>query len=186
MNSLTKNSDVDAFVALVMKGVEAWIEAGKILVKNIDEDPDFGDKICDKCPDISAEMVCRFEQIGRQELHPRLLLSDAPGIRRLRKLPYDLQEKYVTHPVNMLATDGSTINADVRNLTPDQAAQVFKHDGIRSLAEQRLWIEDTKAKQIAPPTKANLPYRIVGQKLVVVQPCQFNRKELANLLAEIE
>ena len=48
-------------------------------------------------------------------------------------------------PVPLLLADGSTIMVDVRNLTPDQAQQVFAADHIRSAGEQRAFYEDKKA-----------------------------------------
>lgn len=42
------------------------------------------------------------------------------------------------------------------------------------------------SRKTAPPKQANLPYRIVQGKLVVMQPVTMNRKELAKLLSEME
>src|SRR5512133_1827607 len=107
---LTKaQTKAEQFIDLVMKGVECWMQAGELVAAAIDENANFVDEVCDKCPDISPEMVYRVEAIGRKKLHPRLLLNDTPGTRRLRNLPYSLQEKHATEPVRVLLPDGDTL-----------------------------------------------------------------------------
>lgn len=183
--SLTK-SDAELFIDLVMRGTECWLQAGEIVARNMDANPHFIDEVCDKCPDLSPETVVRFAQIGRKQLLPKLLISDAPGVRRLRKLPYALQQKYSSDPIPVVIASGDVLTVDVRNLTPDQAAQVFADDRIRSEAEQRAWMEDKKAKTAVHRQSVDSPYRIVGKKLVIVQPCQLTSRDLARVLADME
>lgn len=189
MNKLA-NSDANQFVKLVMEGIDAWTRAGEIAARAIAENPNFIDEVCDACPDITPEAVKRFQAIGLKKLHPQLAISEAPGVRRLRKLPFALQEQFVKAPIELVVLRDKggveVLKVDVRNLTPDQAAQVFTEDDIRSAAEQRAYIEDRNAKRIAPPTRANLPYRHDSKKLIVMEPCTFSRKELAKILAEME
>jgi hypothetical protein len=183
---LTK-SDAKYFVDLVFKGIECWIEAGQFVATKIDENPNFVDEVCREFPQLSPEYVIRFEQVGRKKLHPQLILSSAPGARRLISLPYSLQEKHITEPVDVvIKTDAGweTLKIDIRNLTKDQADQVFERDSIRSEAAQRAFIEDRAAKRVAPSTNADLPYRIVKNKLVVMEPCTFSASELARILSQ--
>jgi hypothetical protein len=188
MQALTK-SKARQFAELMQAGIDKWVEAGKYAAACIDEDANFVDEVCDEFPQITPEMVLTFARVGRSEVHPYLLLSDAPGIRRLRRLPYAVQEKYAKEPVRLLVShDGKweTLNVDVRNLTPDQASQVFGNDGVRSDAAQRAFIEDKAAKRIAPAVKANLPYRVTSRTLVVMEPVSLDRKELLRILNEME
>lgn len=183
------NEKISRFSELVFGGMEMWMEAGKLVCEMLEENPDAIDLITEKCPNISPELVIRFEQIGRKQIHPQLLLSDAPGVQKLRKLPYQLQERFLVEPIEMLAKTENgweTLRVDIRNLSPRQAEQVFGKEGIRTAAAQRVFIEDRAAKSVAPMTTANLPYRIVGRKLVVVEPCTFTAREMAQMLAEIE
>ena len=187
MNLLKRNNAaIEEIISLINKGVECWFKAGQLIAKNMDENPDFVDQICDQCKDISPETIYRFEQIGRQQLYPNLLLNDSPGVRRLRRLPYELQKKHATAPVTLLLSGGETLEMDVRNLTPGQAAQVFAGDRLRTIAEQRAWVEDKKSSEDAVPASGNLPYRIVGKTVVVMQSCKFTTGDLARLLAQIE
>lgn len=189
MTDQIEKHNVEEFIRLVKKGMECWVQAGEIAAKSIEGNPNFIDEVCDTWPDISPETVRRFQCIGLKKLHPALTISEAPGMRRLRKMPYEIQCKYVGDPVELLVEkqDGwDVLLVDVRNLTPDQVSQVFDFDCLRTQAAQRAYIEGKKAKQLAPPVKADLPYRIVGKKLVVVTACTLDRKEMARLLADME
>lgn len=182
-------TDSQLFIEFVMQGIECWTKAGEIAAMASESDPNWIDDVCDKCPDITPECVKRFIDIGRKKLHPRLAISEAPGVRRLRRLPYAVQEKFSNEPLELLVSSGSgweTLRVDVRNLTPDQAAQVLDEDGPRSIAAQRAYIEDRAAKRVAPPIRASLPYRIVGKKLVVMTGCTLERKDLTKILGEME
>lgn len=187
MKELTK-SKIETFVTLFNRGVEAWTEAGKIVVELIDSDPEAIDRIC-KVSKVTPEMIRWFEKIGRRQLSPQLLLSDEPGIRKLRNLPIDLQEKHANEPIELLIRTEQgweTLLTDVRNLTPEQARQVFDRAAIRSEAAQRAYIEGEAMRKMSPPVQADVPYRLVGKKLVVMQPCTFTVSELAEILARAE
>ena len=71
----------------------------------------------------------------------------------------------------------------VFNLTPDQAQQMFGPEGIRNEGAQRAWLEDRSTKSLVV---VDDPYRVTGRRLVVMQPCQFNARQLANILAEMQ
>lgn len=182
-------TDAETFVELLTKSADDLVEAGKFAVAALERDPEFIDKVCDKCPDITDETVRRFIALGQKRLHPSMLFSEAPGIRRLRRLPYALQEQYNASPVEMQIRSESgweTLRVDVRNLTPAQAAQVFDCDSVRSPAAQRAYLEDVSAQKGVPASRSDLPYRVTGRGLVVLNPCTLTRKELARVLADME
>ncbi len=177
---------ISKFVSLFQQGYEAWIEAGKIVSASLESDADFADKVHAAHPEISCDTVYAFDRLGRKELHPKLLISDAPGSRKLRRLPFTLQEKYTEQPVKVLVKNSKgwdTLEISVFNLTPDQANQVFDGDSIRSEAAQRAWLEGKASKAMI---QIDEPYRVSGRKLVVMQPCQFTAGQLCRLLADME
>lgn len=177
---------IDRAAALIQQGIDAWVEAGKIIAELVDSDPLVLEEMSRK-KGIPLGVLERFEQIGRKQIHPQLLCSDAPGFRKMIKLPYSIQERYLVEPVDLLIktdTGWETLRVDVKNLTPDQADQVFTRSGIRDAAAQRAFIEDRAAKRLAPLAKGDLPYRIVGNKIVILSACTLSTKELANILAE--
>lgn len=175
-----------AIVDLIHKGIQAWHEAGKLIAERMDENPEFIEQMASEYPELSTEVLYRFEQIGRNQIVPSLLLNDSPGVRKLRKMPYQLQVKHSNEPVQVTVRDGSVLLVDVRNLTSDQASQVFAKDRIRTAAEQRALIEDKIAIEPASVERANLPYRIVGKELVVMTACRFTTTDLLRIAADLQ
>jgi hypothetical protein len=184
--SLKKNDTIERFMELFQKGYEAWVEAGKLVSEQLETDPDFAEKVHDAHPEISCDIIYAFDRLGRKELYPKLLISDSPGAKRLRRLPYSSQEKYCKEPVPLLIRNEKgwqTLNTSVFNLTPEQAAQIFDGESMRTEAEQRAWVENKATKSLV---QIDEPYRVSGRKLIVIQPCQFTAGQLARVLAEIE
>lgn len=180
-----KTNAVEKFVELFTRGYEAWVEAGKIVSDALESDPDFADKVHAKHPEISCDTVYAFDRLGRKELHPKLLISDSPGARKLRKLPYSAQQKYTESPLPVLVKTNKgweTLNINLFNLTTDQACQIFDGDSIRNEGAQRAWLEDRSSKAMI---QIDEPYRVSGKKLIVMQPCQFTASQIARLLAEM-
>jgi hypothetical protein len=187
MQMTATSGTMEKIYTLILKGIECWIEAGKIVAEQIDKDEDFVEKLNRAHPEISTEMIYAFEMVGRKQLSPRLLVCDGPGPKRLRKLPLQLQERYLDNPVPMLIKTEKgweTLKADVRTLTLSQAAQVFGECGVRSEAAQRAWIESKSA--LRAPIEVNEPYRVVGRSLVIVEPCKLTAKQVAQILAQME
>jgi hypothetical protein len=187
MQSVTKTT-AQQFIDLVFQGTQSLYEAGLLAAQEIDKDPDFIDKVCDACPDMTHEFVRRMELIGRKKLHPRLAIMENAGARRLRRLPLGLQVKHISEGVPVLIKSGSDwepLNIDLHNLTPDQAAQAIAEDHIRSEAEQRAYIEG-KALKTVKPVREGMGYRVVKDG---VSFCGFtgilSRKEMARLLADV-
>lgn len=149
---LAKTGIVEEFSRLVNQGAECWIKAGEILADEWRVNPEVVDEICDKVPHMTEERVNCFIQMGLKRLHPDMLLSDGPGIRRLRKLPYALQEKYSSELIEVwIGPADKTLMVDVRNLTARQARQVFSPDGsIRTVAAQRAYAESAREGEAAP------------------------------------
>lgn len=184
-----RDPEIERFRQLVQQGIDAWTQAGEIVARAIDADSEWPEKVLAQCPQFTAEIIFRFEQIGRKAMLPQLLVNDCPGYRRLRQLPYDLQTKLVTHGVEVLAMNGSewdSITIEPINLTDDQSKQVFAKNRIRSLAEQRAFIESAKVRGYIPSSKSTEAYRIRNGRLMVTRPVEFTRKELARILSELE
>jgi hypothetical protein len=187
MKAMQRLDTADEFAQLIQQGAENWIKAGKLVAECIDEDSDWPDKVNKAHPEIGLDMIYAFERVGRMELHPKLLMCDSPGARKLRRMPYALQTRYLNEPVELLVnTDGQwePLRVSIHNLTPAQAAQVFDGSTVRSQAAQRAWFEDRKAS--SSPGQFDDPYRVTGRKLIVMQPCQLTAKQLAQILAQME
>lgn len=180
---------IQEFQNLFEEGKRCWIKAGKTLAEAVDKVPGFMKMMEEKCPQFTTRFLNKMLDVGRGALHEELLLANSRGEQALARLPYSWQEKYVNQPVELLLKkeeEWDTLLVPVADLTPDQVHQVFDGAGVRTLAQQRVYLESLWARKTAPPKQANFPYRIVRGKLEVMSPVTFNRKELAKLLSEME
>jgi hypothetical protein len=190
-HTLTKteiNDRINDFLTLWKQGVDAWIKAGEILVYLVDRDPHTYDYIIQHCPLMNAGILGRFEQIGRKILHPQLLLSASPGFAKLKRLPISLQERYLDEPIPVVVhTSAGTdvLLVQVKNMTKDQANQVFAADRLRTEGEQKAWLMDAASKAAKPVNRVERPWTIKGSK-AVINGVEFTRKELAGILAAMD
>jgi len=185
MSKLMQKDRVDEFVKQVQRGVDAWLRAGEMYVKMLEEDPDVADRIAAQFPDLSPSVLSRFEEIGRKQLHPRLVLLSGVGPRKLRQMPYSQQERYLNEPIDMLVMDGDTqdvLRVDVRNVSAPVSKQIFAGDHVRSIPEQRAYIEAVRqieaARQSDTDALASSPWKIRGKRLIVSEPCVIDKSEV--------
>jgi hypothetical protein len=166
--------------------MDAWLRAGELVIEILDADPNAVDEICKAVPGLPREAIYRFEAIGRRTVHPKLLLSEAPGIRKLAAMPYSVQETFIAAPLQVLIEkDGGcdTLQVSVGNLTPEQCRQVFGSNHVRDAAEQRAWMEAEKRIASMRNEKAeDLPYAIHGNKIVFRRSCTMTKRELQTVL----
>jgi hypothetical protein len=184
------NHGIKRFAELYVKGVEAWIEAGTVLCELVDADPHVYDYILKDCPNLNAGILERFEQMGRKTLHPQLLLNNSIGYSRLQKLPYSLQERYLDEPIPLVVhtESGETdiLLVKAREMTKDQANQVFANGRLRTEGEQKAWLiqqQSNKSRDIIPAQETG--YKIKGKK-VIINGVEFTRRQLASILAQMD
>ncbi len=180
----TLEEQIVQFTDLIQKGIDAWTDAGALLVKMLDANPSTRSIILESCADITEEILARFEGIGRKQIHPKTLLNNSPGMRRLRDLPYSEQERFLSTPVPLVIRKGGStdvLQVSIQNLTSDQATQVMSSDGVRTPAAQRAWLEAHRGKVVLK----GKPYRIQGNKVIFRAGCELTARELATLLAEM-
>ena len=144
---------IEQLIDLIQKGVDAWIESGKILVELVESNPHIYDNIIQKCPTLNAGVLGKLEMMGRGMLHPRLLLGNSPGFQYLEKMPMSVQERYIEEPIPLvIETDAGTdvILVKAKDLTRDQARQVFAANRLRTEGEQKAILIDQRSKNAKP------------------------------------
>jgi hypothetical protein len=182
---------ITEFVALVTQGIECWNKAGEIVVRLLDEHNMTIADIAETSELLTEDIVTRFEQLGRKQLIPCLLVADYPAARHLMRLPYSEQKRAVETSVDLLVCEGketSVLKVSVENLTPTQCRQVFDGDQVRSIGAQRAWLEDRRATQeirgvLSSPGAL---YQVRGRKVVFKRPCELSAGQLAQIISEIE
>jgi hypothetical protein len=182
---------ITEFVALVTQGIECWNKAGEIVVRLLDDHDMTIADIAETSELLTEDIVTRFEQLGRKQLIPCLLVADYPAARHLVRLPYSEQKRAVEASVELLVLEGkehSLLKVAVENLTPAQCRQVFDGDQIRSIGAQRAWLEDKRsAQEIREVLDTPTPiYQVRGKRVVIKRPCELTAGQLAQIISEIE
>lgn len=188
--TLTKkesNQKINQFIALFRDGVNAWIKAGEILVELVEADPHTYDYIIQQCPQLNAGILGRFEQMGRKTLHPQLLLTASPGFSKLTRLPFSMQERYISEPIPLIvhtAEGTDVLLVKAKDMTKDQANQVFAPGRLRTEGEQKALLMQQQSNAARPVTTSK-PWSIRGSK-IIINGLEFTRKELTAILAQMD
>lgn len=190
MDTTTQNKKIAQLVKLMKDGVDAWVKAGEILVELVEDDPHVYDYIIQQAPNLNASVLGSLEQMGRKILHPQLLLSASPGFSRLRKLPYSMQERFIEEPIPLIVhTDGGTdvLLVKAKDLTKDQATQVFSANRLRTEGEQKAYLIQQRSNSVRTVGDVS-PWRLTGDSLIVRTSSgevRFPRSQLAAFVAQL-
>lgn len=142
---------------------EGALTVSKIIVDAIDEDPANREVLYDALKNIMTPTMFRqLESVGRKILDPRLLVgSGGQYTVKIKKLPSDLQKKILDGCMfEFLTADGSHMMICLRDSEDWQAKQMFADDHVRTLPEQKAWIEAEKAKLKLNEVEHTMPFEI--------------------------
>ena len=112
-----------------------------IYVEAITKDSTFKDWISDEVPQVSGGIWRTLEMVGRGQLDARIAAGGCPYGNKLRRLPVSEQRQALDGTIPLLTSSGDTLQVRLDALMPKQADQVFAPGHIRSLAEQKSWLE---------------------------------------------
>lgn len=105
--------------------------------------------------------------------------------RAMESLPYSDQERLVKgEPVEVLVlkeTGPETIMIPAKDLSAGHAAQVFSGGSIRTLPEQRSYLEAVRAK-VSPIKSNGLPYTVEDSGIRIIGPCYLSFRELRKIM----
>lgn len=182
---------VSEFTALIAQGLECWAKAGEVVVALIDQHGLSVPEIAASSSLLTEAIVGRFEQLGRKQIVPRLLVADYPAADHMIKLPYSEQARLQDEAVELLIITESgteTLQVAPENLTPAQCRQVFAGGAVRSLAAQRAFIESkNESERSKGKALSSLPaYSVRGRKVIFNHPCELSARQLASILSEIQ
>lgn len=181
----SKSSNISKLRELLIGAVESIVEASKIVLTLIDSNRmDLSDISTEA--GIPRSLVDSLERVGRNKLCPELVFCDSPGKRALRRLPHDLQEKYLKEPVQVLIFNGATpepLKVQVDNLTREQACQVFDGKRVRDLSGQRAWLEAFRIRSTVKPV--NPLWAVSGKRVHIAAPCNLDLSEVLKIASEL-
>jgi hypothetical protein len=177
-------TQVAKFRELFTGGMEKIRLACEVYVQAVTKNPALEAEFRAAFPQISESGWANIELVGRGAMDYRLLWEGGKARNRIKLLPPSRQAAVLDSGVELLAKDGSELKVKVENLNPKQVEQVFGGDHIRTLPEQRAWIEAQATPM--PPVKAETVAEVKGKELVVSKPCRMSRRDLLMFLAQME
>ena len=172
MNKKMQKQYIKRFQTALTSATEKIYEASKIYVEAIDSDPNFKGVFQEAFQDtIPTSAWGGFENVGRGILHQKLLFGGGANAHYIKKLAISDQNTILNGTsVKMLTSTGDTLLVDAREVSKLQANQIFNGNTIRTITEQRAYIESLKSKSAIDASLADaneMPYEIIGNRFVV-------------------
>lgn len=189
MEKVITNKKIVEFKKAFTDGISGLVRAAEIYVSAIDENPKNADLFRDEFADIIPSSAwAGFEAVGRKFMHPNLLMggiSDRKKNTIIKKMPYSVQCRIFNHErFPLLIEKGETLNIDILEATAFQVEQVCGDGSIRTLGEQRAWLED-QDKNIEPEDVEPMPYTIRGGSVVFRRGAVMTKQELRRILVDM-
>jgi hypothetical protein len=183
---------IQELAQMIQDGIECWIKAGQIVVNLLDEQGMTLEEIAEAAASdvLNADVLAQFERIGRNQVLPRLLVSDFPAAKYLQCLPMSEQKRLMDGAVELMVMHGGkpdVLQVNVRHLTRQQCKQAFDQNGVRSAGAQRAWLEERARdkESSAIRTGQHLPWSVKHGKVIFREACEMTRHELAVILTQL-
>jgi len=181
---ITRNY-IEEFKKALQSGLDNIVKAAEIYVEAIDSDYEAKDKFSSSFDGtIPAAAWAGFEAVGRKAMHPKLLFGGGNNRGYIKRLIYSDQEDVLSGKrVSLLIDGGDSIMVDPREITKEQAQQLFDRDHIRTLSEQKAYVESQRLPQSSiEHTAEQLQVKVVNHKLYIKADTVLTKREVARLL----
>lgn len=170
-----------------MTGVEGIKKAAIIYVEAMKKDQSEAEKIQKAAKFLPTSIFQKLEKVGKDVMDWRLL-TDVRHKARIKALSRDIQERILNgDKFHFLTSDGSHLMIPLVNCDISIARQMFNHDHIRSLAEQKVYL-DQERKRIKDAESSNtLDYEVNEKKKTITFNAarQFTFEQLRLLVLQL-
>ncbi len=160
---------VEEALESILRGYEFFLHAAEIIVKEFDEDPLNVEIFYRAAAEagISTGFLRKLEAVGRKTMDRRLLSGKVcKHFAQVRKLRVDLQKRVLDgEKFDYLTADGTSLKICLRDCEKWQAKQMYANGQIRTLPEQKQWLEAKKSEQKTMNIKKTVPY-VITKKTV--------------------
>jgi len=177
-------TQVIKFQDIFASGMMQVVEACNIYADTVDKFPEAREAFREACPTVPECVWARIELVGIKAMHPKLLWATGRVAGKLRKLPLSTQTKCLEEGLELLIANGESLKVASSAMTQFQIRQVFADSHLRTLAEQRAWLESYKAENNAyEPVAGDLDKCIIKDKTFIVREAMtFTRAQLQKVL----
>ena len=182
---ISRKEIISKFKNVFSGGIEKIVEAATIYVHALESGELTHDDFFEAVPGIPPTAWHGLEAVGRGWLDRRLLWGGGRAASYLKKLPPSDQTNAFDNGLKMLLKGGDAILVKPELMTRKQCEQIFAENHIRSLGEQRTYIETEETSQpikTASEAASQLSYEIKKNRLIVREPLIFTPNEIKKIL----
>ena len=189
--SVLAADSVQAFLSLVNVGVEQITAAAKMLHRLVAADESTIAKVREQAPHIPIGFLEMLLRVGEGSLHAELMLNGCPAYRRLRTMPFSMQESALRHRTVDLVADpekSDVLRVPMTELTLAQTNQVLDSSGVRDRDAQLAYLRRLRASKAVDEVTKDIrgtPYHVRKHEVVVVRPCVLTKADIIRLLGEM-
>ncbi len=173
----------------IKRDLEGLGTTAKMIVKKFDEDPVNAEIFYKAAAEagISAGFIRRIEAVGRKTMDPRLLGGTVcRHVAKLRRLRADLQKRVLDgEKFKFLTADGTILMICLRDCEKVQAEQMYANGRIRTLPEQKQWLEAKKSEKNIRDFKSDVPYEITKKTVKFLQNLEMTHKQVKQLALQL-
>lgn len=177
------NELINEFSKQLAAGMLNVERACRTLAEAYDIDAGYAEN-CVKALGIPSPSVKSMLAVGRGKLMPQLLTGSTPGERALAHCDVAIQKLYLDEPVPVMAPTNFAEHRLIRvsELTADQARQVFDRGTLRTLAQQRSYLEANARPETVQVERC---YVIKKGYIRILKPCEIRTAEVATILQRL-
>ena len=146
-------SAIEQFRIALSEAQGALAKAAKIYVDIIDKFPEAKEEFKIKNPSVSAKAWINLEKVARGQMLPEFVRPDSVGATRAQSLPVSDQKRLLSGPVEVLCVGGDILKVQLSDLSIEHSSILFAKDHIRTLSEQKVFIERQKSASIKQANK---------------------------------
>lgn len=162
------------------------LEAGKLMVEMINEDPENYNRIKARYG-FSDYVMERFQNIGLGRINPELALKNSPAAAMIERLPRAEQDRIIERGVEVVQSvvDGKPEVQVIpyNELTHRDAAFALGGGKVKSVEEQAKKLEE---KIIVISQKEQAPYEIIGDDVIWFHDAKFKLLDLEALVERLK
>jgi hypothetical protein len=182
-------SRIADFREALQNGINGIVKAAEIYVAAVDADPRDADRFREEFAEwVPASAWSQFEAVGRKWMHPRLLMGGVADRKKstlIKRLPYSTQERvFKRERFDLLISNGEKLKVDIMEATPEQAEQLCNGSTIRTLSEQKAWLESRVVQDKSEPAEV-MPYTISDGRAHFRKNTILTKQEVKRVLMEM-
>lgn len=186
MNITKINSKMERLEGLLKQATESLIDAGKLVVEMIREDPKNYDLIKEKFG-FNDHVMEKMQNVGLGRMLPEFVLSSSPAAKYAERLTIEDQKKIVERGVAIVrSVEGGKISTEVvdyRKLKDAECRQVFEGKSLVTVEKQA---ERVKQKLVVMPPPEKRPYNIAGELVHFNQDVTLGLLELEAIVEHLK